>query len=92
MSKPRIEWTSNAGNSLRRSQLNFDRPRHKRDYEYDDENPNNVREPYYDSNAKLYDRSGSELGYRVPRSSQERQDEVEREKLLEDFKYNVAKN
>lgn len=47
-SKPRYEWSNNAGNSLKRSYNDFERPRYKRDYEYADDLNNSDHEPCFE--------------------------------------------
>ena len=90
MSKPRLEWTSNIGSNLRRSQVDFDQPKYKKNYEYSDDLFGKDRDPNYNTNARSTDRDG--LDYKASRSPRERYGDIERDKILEDFKYNVAKN
>ena len=92
MSNPRFEWSSAVGNTEKLPFSEFDRRRNKREYEYADDGNNDEHNSCFDKNCLICNKERTKIGYRQTKSSFERTRDPEKEQLIEEFQYNVAKN
>lgn len=99
MASSQNEWTINIAEAIKSANRNLERIKNKRDY---DEQFKEVHFPHgsdvicYDITCPIWSKEGTKVTtttvYHKPRSSEDKMKELERKKMMEDFKYNVAKN